>query len=400
VKLDAIQEQAVEMASRELVSIITGGPGTGKSTICKAVLAAWDAAGVSPVALCAPTGKAARRLSEQTQREASTIHRLLGYNPILGGFCHGKEERLEHQAIIVDEASMVDVELAAALLEAVADGARVVFVGDVDQLPSVGPGAVLADLIGSGRVPTVRLETIYRQREASFISVNARRIREGMLPELEGCDDFFWHEVRAAEDVARLVVKLAVEEASAGREVQVLCPQHTTAVGVQALNGALQAALNPRGLDGPSWRVASGAIHPRDRVMQVKNNYALQVMNGEIGVVLGMGGDPPELAVDFGDRVVRFERKDAFDLTLAYATTIHKAQGSEYPVVLVPVHSANTFMLSRALLYTAVTRGKDRVVLVGDRKGLKRAVANGRAVERYTGLRERVELALNEAGDR
>jgi exodeoxyribonuclease V alpha subunit len=333
---------------------------------------------------------------EQTGRPARTVHRLLQWGS--DGFVHGPSQRLPYKTVIVDETSMLDTTLAAALLDAVRDDSHVLFVGDVDQLPSVGPGAVLQGLISSQCVPTVRLETLYRQSEQSWIAANARRIRDGEMPVVaEDSEDFFWSERAMADDVADAIVELAVDKRHGGqlevREVQVLCPQRSkTVCGAAALNERLQAAINPPGKHKQQWESGDRILRNGDRVMHIKNNYDLSVMNGEIGKICNVS--PNTLDVDYDDRVVEYSRTDAFDLTLSYATTIHKSQGSEYPVVIVPVHSCNSYMLSRALLYTAVTRGKDAVYLVGNQKGLQRAVKNKRAMQRHTALDEKLIAAV------
>jgi exodeoxyribonuclease V alpha subunit len=395
-QLDPTQQRAVEMALEHRVSIITGGPGTGKTTIVKAILSEL---GDVEVALCAPTGKAARRLEEQVNKDrgpgqerwlVSTIHRLLAFNPAEGGFTFCAGFPLPQQVVIIDESSMVDVELAAALLDAVSDGARVVFVGDADQLPSVGPGSLLRDLVASEQIPVTRLTTIHRQQSESAIPYAARAVLAGELPE-PGVD-VLWTEREDPAEVAALVVDTAAQLPLARKlarsDVQVLCPQRTTPIGVNALNERLQELLNPAAAGRPEWKVGGGTLREGDRVMHVKNNYRLGVMNGEIGEITAAGD---ELVVDFGDRTVDYSRGAASELTLCYATTIHKSQGSEYPAVIVPVHTSNSYMLSRALLYTAITRGKQLVWLVGNRKGLKRAVRNAETAKRYSALASRLQ---------
>lgn len=386
--LDASQSAAVATAvAARGVCVLTGGPGTGKTTTCRAILDAWGADGREHIALCAPTGKAARRLSEQTQRQASTIHRLLAYQPGLG-FTYGAGAPLSVDALICDEASMLDVELGAALLAAVPNGAAVLFVGDVDQLPPVGPGQVLRDLIASERVPVARLETVHRQRETSQISLNAQRIKRGEMP-VEG-DDFHFARASTAAEVLKALDELAGAKVAAPPFV--LCPQRTTLIGVNALNAALQDSRNPD--RGVSWRVGDRSLRPRDPVMQTRNDYERGVMNGEIGAVHGVYPDDSgreALHVDYeGIGRVVYDREAALQLDLAYASTIHKSQGSEYPSVVAVVHSAHSYMLSRSLLYTAVTRGKEQVVVVGDDQGLQRAVSNVRSEARWSGLAQRL----------
>lgn len=387
--LDPSQQQAVELACSGRVVVITGGPGTGKTTVCKTVLDRWHAAGLSSadVALCSPTGKAARRLSESTGRDAKTIHRLLAWSN--GAFTYGADLPLPHSAIIIDEASMVDVQLAACLLDAVRDGTRVVFVGDVDQLPSVGPGTVLADLIAAG-VPTARLQHIHRQSAHSHISNNAALVRAGKMPVVDDPEstDFFWRREDDASLAAAEIVRLAVDQRRHGIECQALCPQRKGACGVDALNTALQRAINPPRDGVTEWLISDAVLRDGDRVMHIKNDYTLGVMNGETGAIIGF--EDGAMAVDFGDRTVWYGKREAAQLRLCYAATIHKSQGSEYPCVVVAVHSSHSFMLNRSLLYTAITRGKQEVWLVGDEKGLRRAVKNADATQRYSGLAEAI----------
>lgn len=378
--LDDVQSGAVDLAARALVVVITGGPGTGKTTVCRSIVARWmsDSPGAS-IALCAPTGKASRRLSEQTGRDAHTIHRLLGAGPT--GF---RGMQLPYTHYIIDEASMLDVELAAQLMRVIAPGSHVVLVGDVDQLPPVGPGNVLSDLISCRHVHTVRLSQIYRQNEHSHISSNASLVITGKRPVTDDplSNDFAWVPVDGASDVVASVVGLARRHE--GEDVQVLCPQRTGTCGVEALNAALRDAINPsRG--SLEVRSAGTAYRAGDRVMHVKNNYNLSVVNGEVGCVTSIrdGG----MSVYYGDRTVDYTTSDASELRHCYATTIHKSQGSEYSIVIVVVHSSHSYMLSRRLLYTAITRGKTMVYLVGDDKGLRRAVRNADDSRRNTGLR-------------
>jgi len=390
------QRAAVDTVLTSRLAILTGGPGTGKTTVAKTILEeVTEADQLRPheIALCAPTGKAARRLSEQTARSASTIHRLLGFDP-RGGFEYNADCQLPFRFVLIDEASMVDVELGADLLEAIPDGCRVLFVGDADQLPSVGPGNVLRDLIASGAVPVARLTTLHRQDERSWIARIARAVLEGKLPTCPAdAIDFFWHEAEEADDAAGIIEQLCRENPA----LQVLAPQKKSAVGVEALNERLQQAINPRGADAEAWKLGDGSlVRERDRVIQIKNDYALGVMNGEIGDVVGFADVRDEwsnktyrvMRVDLGDRIVDFQRAQCSGLRLAYAVTIHKSQGSEYDGIVVPVHSCNSHMLSRSLLYTAITRGKRVVHLVGNRSGLKRAVRKANDAKRYTGLAE------------
>ena len=410
ITLDAIQRAAVQQALDHPVSIITGGPGTGKTTI---ILELLRRLGADPAAtaLCAPTGKAARRIGEQVPGyETYTIHRLLGFYPAerknkYRGFTYNRDNHLPVELLVVDETSMMDTELAAALFDALRPGTRVVLVGDADQLPPVGPGNVLGDLILSKCIPTVFLENIYRQGEGSNICKNARRICQGEMPEFpEDCCDFFFRSAATASAAAEQVEELMQDIVKFGnyspRDIQVLSPQHNLDCGTDELNTRLQALLNPPAPYSREWTVGSGdgkrVLREGDRVMHCRNNYKLDVFNGETGEVISIVGDrsATRLSVAYDDRTVEYTRAQARELFLCYACTVHKSQGSEYPVVIVVVHSSHSYMLGRTLLYTAVTRGKRLVYLVGNRKGLRRAVRNTAANQRYTGLQERLQEAM------
>ena len=410
ITLDAIQRAAVQQALDHPVSIITGGPGTGKTTI---ILELLRRLGADPAAtaLCAPTGKAARRIGEQVPGyETYTIHRLLGFYPAerknkYRGFTYNRDNHLPVELLVVDETSMMDTELGAALFDALRPGTRVVLVGDADQLPPVGPGNVLGDLILSKCIPTVFLENIYRQGEGSGICSNAARICRGEMPEFsEDSVDFFFRSAATASAAAEQVEELMQDIVKFGnyspRDIQVLSPQHNLDCGTDALNTRLQALLNPPAPYSREWTVGSGdgkrVLREGDRVMHCRNNYKLDVFNGETGEVVSIVGDrsAARLSVAYDDRTVEYTRAQARELFLCYACTVHKSQGSEYPVVIVVVHSSHSYMLGRTLLYTAVTRGKRLVYLVGNRKGLRRAVRNTAANQRYTGLQERLQEAM------
>ncbi|HVU01321.1 MAG TPA: ATP-dependent RecD-like DNA helicase [Polyangiaceae bacterium] len=390
------QRAAVEVAARDKVVVVTGGPGVGKTTIVRAILSVFDGARLH-VRLAAPTGRAAKRLSEATRREASTIHRLLEYDPRRRLFARNRDAPLPIDAIIVDEASMIDAELAEALFSALPSEARVVIVGDADQLPSVGPGAVLRDVIDSGRVPTVRLSRIFRQADESRIVANAHGILRGEMPVSADPEapnaDFFVVNRRDAEDAARTVVELVTARIpkrfglNPRDDVQVLTPMHRGPAGTQALNAALQAALNPK---GPSLERRGVPYRVGDKVMQTKNDYEREVYNGDLGVVSRVDVEELRLTVRFDDREVVYEDSEADVLTLAYATSIHKSQGSEYPAVVVPLLTTHFVMLSRNLLYTAVTRGRKLCVLVADPRALELSLREGRREERLTRLSERL----------
>jgi exodeoxyribonuclease V alpha subunit len=394
------QRRAVEAAANDKVVVVTGGPGVGKTTIVRAILSVFERARLS-VRLAAPTGRAAKRLSEATGRPASTLHRLLEYDPRLRAFQRSLDKPIDTDAVIVDEASMIDVELAAALLAAVPPAARLVIVGDVDQLPSVGPGAVLRDVIDSRSVPTVRLDRIFRQAEESRIVANAHAILRGEMPESAAADapnaDFFVVQRRDPDESARTLLELVTQRIprrfglAPRDDVQVLTPMHRGPVGTTALNAALQAALNPT---GPKLERRGQAYRAGDKVMQTKNDYEREVFNGDLGVVTRVDAAEERLVVRFDDREVVYEDGDLDLLTLAYATSIHKSQGSEYPAVVVPLLTTHFVMLSRNLVYTAVTRARRLCVLVADPRALRLAVGEIRREERSTRLAERLEAAL------
>ena len=387
------QRAALQLALRSKLLVITGGPGVGKTTLVNSILTVLRAKGVE-VALCAPTGRAAKRLAESTGLEARTVHRLLETDPKTGGFKRGEEHPLECDLLVVDESSMVDVLLMRSLLRALPDRAALLVVGDVDQLPSVGPGQVLADVIGSGAVPVVRLTEVFRQAARSRVVVNAHRINRGEMPELEAVDgsDFFFVDASDPEEGVRKLLAVVGQRIPARfgldpvRDVQVLCPMNRGGLGARALNAELQAALNPPGelrVERFGWTYGPG-----DKVMQVANNYEREVFNGDLGVVSGLDMEEGELTVGFDGRSVVYGFGELDELVLAYATTIHKAQGSEYPAVVIPLTTQHYAMLARNLLYTGVTRGKRLVVLVGQRRALAIAVRNGAGRRRWSKLRE------------
>lgn len=394
VTLAPAQRDAVEQAARHKVLVVTGGPGVGKTTIVRAMLALFDRARIN-VRLAAPTGRAAKRMSEATGREAVTLHRLLEFDPKQRTFARKHGRSIEAGALIVDEASMLDVALADALVQATGDHARLLLVGDVDQLPSVGPGAVLRDVITSGRVPTVRLSQIFRQAEGSLIVKNAHRIHDGEPPETASGPDgeFFVIERKTPEAAADTILETVVRRIPARfgldprTQVQVLTPMHKGEVGAQALNERLQAALNP---SGPTVTRGARTLRLGDKVMQLKNDYDREVYNGDVGFISAIDDAERQVSVRFDDRDVIYEEGDLDELTLAYATSIHKSQGSEYPAVVVPILTTHFVMLSRNLIYTAVTRGKRLVVLVADPRAVCLALAETRREERRTYLAERL----------
>lgn len=388
------QSEAIRLALRSKVVVITGGPGVGKTTIVNSILQILAAKAVA-LLLCAPTGRAAKRMKEATGMEAKTIHRLLEIDPKSFGFKRNEENPLDCDLLVIDESSMVDVSLMQSLLKAVPDRAAVLIVGDIDQLLSVGPGQVLADIIGSQAVPVVRLTEVFRQAAQSRIITNAHRINEGKTPDLgtpAGDTDFYFVPAedpeRAVERILTLVQSRIPRRFGLDpiRDIQVLCPMNRGGAGARALNIALQAALNPPG-DAKVERFGS-TFSPGDKVMQIENDYDKEVYNGDIGYVEGIDLAEGELSASFDGRSVSYLFGELDTLVLAYATTIHKSQGSEYPAVVIPVLTQHFAMLQRNLLYTGVTRGKRLVVLVGQRKAVAIAVKNVSGRRRWSKLDE------------
>jgi exodeoxyribonuclease V alpha subunit len=394
-QLAASQREAVRIALSSKVLVITGGPGVGKTTLVNSILKILIAKQVR-VALCAPTGRAAKRLSESTGLEAKTIHRLLETDPRTGEFRRTEEHALECDLLVVDEASMVDVLLMRSLLRAVPDAAALLIVGDVDQLPSVGPGQVLADIIASNVIAVVRLTEVFRQAAGSRVITNAHRINSGQMPELitndRALSDFYFIDAAQPDEGIDRIIALVRDRIpkafglDAIRDVQVLCPMNRGGLGARSLNIELQKALNPPGesrVERFGWTFCPG-----DKVMQVENDYDREVYNGDLGIVQGIDLEEGELVVTFDGRDVSYGFGELDELVLAYATTIHKSQGSEYPAVVIPLVTQHYTMLARNLLYTGVTRGKRLVVLVGQRKALAIAVRNHGSRRRWAKLRE------------
>ena len=395
VALAPSQQEALRLALGSKVLVITGGPGVGKTTLVNAILKTLVVKGVK-VALAAPTGRAAKRLSESTGGEAKTIHRLLEVDPRSGGFRRGEGNPLEADLLVVDEVSMVDVLLMRSLLAALPAEAALLLVGDVDQLPSVGPGQVLRDVIDSGAVPVVRLTEVFRQAAGSRIVTNAHRINQGRMPDFarQEDSDFYFVEAESPDAVLAMLVRVVEERIPKRfgldpiRDVQVLCPMNRGGLGARSVNLELQRVLNPPG----EKRVERfGSVYAvGDKVMQVENDYTKEVYNGDIGVVAGIDLENQALTISFDGRDVEYDFGELDLVTLAYATTIHKSQGSEYPAVVIPLTTQHYPMLKRNLVYTAITRGRKLVVLIGQKKALAMAVRNDTAGRRYTKLRERL----------
>ncbi|MGC8495057.1 MAG: AAA family ATPase [Syntrophobacteraceae bacterium] len=432
--LDPDQTKALELSLTSKILIITGGPGTGKTYTINQIIRALSsppapAGGGQPVSgdtpqieLAAPTGKAAKRMSEMTGREARTIHRLLEFNPAYGGFTRNANDPLDCDTLILDETSMIDVPLMASLLDAITPSTQLIFVGDVDQLPSVGPGSVLRDMIDSGILPVARLDTLHRQAAQSLINRNAQSIRYGEKPDLHRTGDFVFVPEGSAEKIPDRILQVISAipenfclyngllfqrqpsddalppEGSPVRyftpsDIQVLCPQKRSPVGVDNLNKILRPVLNPTGAELAGTSFLSG-----DRVIQTKNNYSLEIYNGDIGTVTGSSSH--YLYIDFedlkGTRSIEYPKEDQKELQLAFALTIHKSQGSEFPIVIIPVHTTNYLMLQRNLIYTGITRGKKLVVLVGSTKALNLAIKTVDSTKRFTNLKMWLKEGINE----
>src|SRR5437899_1666782 len=389
------QRAAVAQVLTGKVTVITGGPGVGKTTIVTNILQALRAKRMR-VLLCAPTGRAAKRLCEATGLEAKTIHRLLEFDPKGMGFLHTTTNLLAADLVVIDEVSMVDVVLMAQLLRAIPAQAAVLLVGDVDQLPSVGPGAVLADIIASGRVPTVTLTEIFRQAASSHIIVNAHRINRGQMPVTpeDGESDFYVIPADTPEEIQAKLLRVVTERLPQRfglhpiRDVQVLTPMNRGSLGARALNAVLQQALNPDAT--PQVTRFGWTYAPGDKVLQTVNNYEKDVYNGDIGQVAQVDVEEGQVEIDFEGRMVTYDVGELDEVALAYEAPVHKSQGSEYPVVVIPLATQHYPMLARNLLYTGVTRGKQLVVVIGQPRALAIAVRNGRATQRLTNLAARL----------
>ncbi|MER2235912.1 MAG: AAA family ATPase, partial [Candidatus Limivicinus sp.] len=387
---DPVQMDAIRSAARSKILILTGGPGTGKTTTTLGILTAFRQAGAK-ILLAAPTGRAAKRLSEATGMEAKTIHRLLEVKPP-DGYQKNEENPLEGDVLILDECSMIDIMLMYNLLKAVPDTMTLIMVGDVDQLPSVGAGNVLRDVIESDVFPVVRLNRIFRQAASSRIITNAHRINRGRMPDLSNGreSDFFFLEQDDPEAAAQEIVTLVKERlprAYRTRDIQLLTPMQRGVVGAANLNLVLQEALNP---SSPGLKRGGVEFRQQDKVMQIRNNYDKEVFNGDIGTVTRVNTEDRELTVVFDGREVLYDVTELDELVLAYATTVHKSQGSEYPIVVMPVLMTHYVMLQRNLIYTGVTRAKKVLVMIGSKKALAMAIRNVTVTRRNTRLEARL----------
>jgi exodeoxyribonuclease V alpha subunit len=400
IELAQRQEEAVLLAATSKVLIITGGPGTGKTTIITAILRIFQQLKLR-ILLAAPTGRAAKRMNEATGWEAKTIHRLLEYSPHKGGFKKDQDDPLEADVVIIDETSMVDTLLMHHLLKAIPSHAHLILVGDVDQLPSVGPGNVLKDIIRSERFTVVTLTEIFRQAKESMIVVNAHKVNQGQFPVLKEISkpeeaDFRFIQEEDPEKILQNILDLCSERIPGQfrfhplKEIQVLAPMHKGIIGVTNLNIELQKRLNPgsSGITHGAWNFKLG-----DKVMQIVNNYDKDVFNGDIGWISKIDPEEKEVVIDFDGRPVPYDYSDLDEVVLAYAVSVHKSQGSEYPVVILPVVTQHYLLLQRNLIYTGITRAKKRVVLIGTKKALAIAVRNNKPQRRYTHLSERLAVS-------
>lgn len=398
------QQEAVKACLHHGVFVLTGGPGTGKTTVVKGILSILNAQGLK-IRLAAPTGRAAKRLSETTGKKALTIHRLLEANNLSDsdtqtqlGFAKDIDDQLDADAIILDEVSMVDIVLMHHFLNAVPDGCRLILVGDTDQLPAVGPGSVLKDIIRSGIIPSIRLNEIFRQAQTSMIIQNAHIINAGRLPDIrQKYDDFIFYEIDndtfITEKILELCTKILPKEGyDVLTDVQILSPMHRFTCGVENLNLLLQRTLNPESDDKDEIKSGTQIFRTGDKVMHIRNNYQKNVFNGDIGFIRTINKD--NVSVEYLDRSVNYTKNELNELTLSYASSVHKSQGSEYKVVIMPLSVSHYIMLQRNLLYTAITRAKEKVILLGSKKALTTAIQSNRTQKRYTLLAERLAQKL------
>ena len=397
IQLAKNQKQAVKEAIEKKVMVVTGGPGTGKTTIINSIIKICGRLG-QRVLLSAPTGRAAKRMAEATGHESKTIHRLLEFSPKEGDFKRDENNPLDADLIVIDETSMVDIVLMYQFLKAVPKDATLILVGDVDQLPSVGAGSVLKDIIDSGCIPTVMLNEIFRQAKESLIIVNAHRVNNGQMPIMEGSgdslQDFYFFIIEEPEKVAEKIIELCKEKIPQKfgyrsiDDIQVLTPMHRGLVGASNLNTELQKHLN----SSTDELVRGGLVlKAGDKVMQIRNNYDKEVFNGDIGRINKIDREEQEIIVNYDGRMVSYEYSELDEIVLAYAVSVHKSQGSEYPVVVMPILTQHYMLLQRNLLYTGITRGKKLVVLVGTNKAVAIAIRNNKPQKKYTLLRERLQ---------
>jgi exodeoxyribonuclease V alpha subunit len=401
------QQQAVRRALSEPLLVLTGGPGTGKTTTTRVIVAALENLG-KRLQLASPTGRAAKRAAEVTGREAKTIHRMLAFDPEKKGFKHGPGEPLELDILIVDESSMLDLTLTHHTLRAVPDGAQVIFVGDVDQLPSVGPGNVLADLINSGRVPVARLTQVFRQAAQSKIITNAHAINKGKMPELpppsavkDGADCVFVEvedPEEALDKIRGIVAKSLPRLGFKPEEITVLSPMQRGSVGARNLNDVLQAVMNPPAPHKDELQRGAYLFRVGDRVMQRRNNYDKNVFNGDVGTIVSIDKENQTVGVHYPEQDVEYDFADVDELNHALSCTIHKSQGSEYPACVIAVHNQHYVMLQRNLVYTALTRAKKIAVFVGTQWAIKRAVQNKHVQPRNTRLAQRLQRMVEDLG--
>ena len=402
IQLAQKQKEAIKACLHHGVLVLTGGPGTGKTTVIKGILSILKAQGLK-IRLAAPTGRAAKRLSETTGQKALTIHRLLEANNLAQddnlqlGFSKDIDDQLDADVIILDEVSMVDIVLMHHFLNAVPDGCRIILVGDTDQLPAVGPGSVLKDIIRSQKIPAIRLDEIFRQAQTSMIIQNAHIINAGRLPDLrKQYNDFVFYELNDDTSITQKILDLCTKDLphegfDVLKDVQVLSPMHRFLCGVENLNLMLQEQLNPK-KNQDELKYSSQTFRVGDKVMHIRNNYQKNVFNGDIGFIQDINNE--KLTVDYFDHIVTYEKNELNELTLAYASSVHKSQGSEYKVVIIPLSTSHYIMLQRNLLYTAITRAKQKVIIIGSKKALMTAIQSNRTQKRYTLLAERLAHKL------